>query len=86
MSCIRSFAVVIGTIAAAVSVSASAQDQDYMAGASRVDITPDGPIWLSGYENRNKPSEGVEQRLFAKALVISIKSSGWVASVWSHTN
>ena len=70
MSCVRSFAVVMGTIAAAVAVRASAEDQDYKAGVSRVDITPDGPIWLSGYGNRNKPSEGVEQRLFAKALAI----------------
>ncbi len=44
--------------------------QDYKVGVARVDITPDGPIWLTGYGNRNKPSEGVEQRLFAKALAI----------------
>jgi hypothetical protein len=40
------------------------------AGAARVDITPEGPIWMSGYASRNHPSTGVRQRLFARALAI----------------
>lgn len=44
--------------------------QDYQVGVSRADITPDGPIWMSGYGNRNKPSEGVDQQLSVKALAI----------------
>jgi hypothetical protein len=47
--------------------------QEYKAGVARADITPREPIWLSGYGNRNKPSQGVDQRLFAKALVIEDK-------------
>jgi hypothetical protein len=43
---------------------------DYRAGVGRIDITPDGPIWLSGYAVRNKPSEGVMHRLWAKALAL----------------
>src|SRR5688572_591538 len=43
---------------------------DYRAGIGRIDITPDGPIWLSGYAARKKPSEGVMHRLWAKALAI----------------
>ena len=31
---------------------------DYKAGVSRRIITPDKPIYLSGYANRNRPSEG----------------------------
>lgn len=42
----------------------------YRAGAARLDITPEGPIWLSGYASRNKPSNGVLQRLYAKALAV----------------
>ena len=42
----------------------------FRAGLARVNITPDGPIWLSGYASRNKPSEGVYQELFAKALAL----------------
>jgi hypothetical protein len=44
--------------------------QEYKVGVARVDITPSEPIWLSGYGSRNKPSEGVDARLFAKALAI----------------
>jgi neutral ceramidase len=51
-------------------LGATASAQDFKVGVARVDITPDGPIWLTGYGNRNKPSEGVEQHLFAKALVL----------------
>jgi neutral ceramidase len=40
------------------------------AGVARVDITPEEPIRLTGYGNRVAPSEGVEGRLWAKALAL----------------
>ena len=40
------------------------------AGAAKIDITPEGPIWMSGYAARNKPSEGVLTPLWAKALAL----------------
>ena len=40
------------------------------AGAARIDITPQGPIWMSGYAVRNKPSEGVRHPIFVRALAI----------------
>jgi hypothetical protein len=40
------------------------------AGVARVDITPEGPIWMSGYASRNHPSEGVRQHLYTRALAI----------------
>jgi neutral ceramidase len=40
------------------------------AGVARIDITPQGSIWLSGYGNRNHPSTGVISPLAAKALAI----------------
>ena len=40
------------------------------AGAAKVDITPRESVWLSGYSARNKPSEGVLDKLYAKALVL----------------
>lgn len=49
---------------------------DYKAGVGRVDITPDGPIWMSGYANRNKPSEGVLCPLSAKALALEDSKGG----------
>lgn len=37
-------------------------------GVAQIDITPAVPIRLTGYGNRSMPSEGVRQRLWAKAL------------------
>ena len=42
----------------------------YRAGVGRADITPEGPIRMAGYGNRNKPSEGVDAQLFARALAL----------------
>lgn len=42
----------------------------FRAGVGRVKITPEQPIWLSGYASRNHPSEGVLHDLWAKALAI----------------
>lgn len=45
-------------------------------GVADVDITPEGPIRLVGYGSRKTESEGVEQRLHAKALAISSNATG----------
>lgn len=37
------------------------------AGAAKVNVTPTEPIWLSGYANRTKPSQGVLQEIYVKA-------------------
>jgi len=52
-----------GTAAAAKPASA-----DFKAGVARLKITPEKPIWMSGYASRNRPSEGVTQDLWLKAL------------------
>lgn len=39
-------------------------------GVAKVDITPDYPIHLTGYGNRQTESEGVEQKIWARALAI----------------
>src|SRR4051812_34831984 len=57
-------------LAGLLSSLTAAAPTNYKAGVSAVDITPSGPIWLSGYASRNKPSEGVLQRLWAKALAL----------------
>jgi hypothetical protein len=53
-----------------LSVSALLAAAEFKAGAARVSITPEGPIWLSGYANRTHPSDGVLNDLWAKALAI----------------
>lgn len=40
---------------------------DWRAGAAKVNVTPREPIWLSGYANRTRPSEGVVQDIYVKA-------------------
>src|SRR4051794_40628773 len=46
------------------------------AGVAAVDITPDGPIRLSGFAVRTKESEGVRQHLWAKALALGDGGQG----------
>jgi hypothetical protein len=43
---------------------------DWKAGAARVDITPTEPIWMAGYGARTRPSEGVRQKIWVKALAL----------------
>ena len=51
------------------------------AGLARVDITPKGPIWMSGYAARTHASEGVLNRLWAKALAIESSPGGRIVIV-----
>src|SRR5579872_3815540 len=53
-----------------VAVGSSLAASDYKAGIGRIVITPEKPIYMSGYGNRNHPSEGVIHDLWAKALAI----------------
>ncbi|MFN3359801.1 MAG: hypothetical protein ACK418_27890, partial [Pseudomonas sp.] len=52
------------------------EGDDYFVGAARVDITPDYPIRLHGYLARKTESEGVIQKIFAKALAIGTDREG----------
>src|SRR5271169_1119512 len=56
--------------------AATASAATLRAGVGRVDITPSGPIWMSGYASRNHPSESVLQHLWARALAIDTGSGG----------
>lgn len=42
----------------------------YSVGAAAVDVTPSYPIRLNGFGNRRDESEGINQRIWAKALAI----------------
>ena len=54
----------------ALILACAVQAADYKAGVSRAVITPDKPIYLSGYASRKHPSDGVVHDLWAKALAI----------------
>ena len=43
---------------------------EWHAGVAAVSITPREPVWMSGYGSRKVPSQGVAQRLHAKALAL----------------
>lgn len=59
----------------------SAAPRGMRAGVGRVDITPDGPIWMTGYASRTHPSTGVLQHLWAKALAIEDAKGGRIVIV-----
>ena len=61
--------------------TASLNGTSLKAGVARVDITPSGPIWMSGYASRSHPSEGVLTPLWAKALAIESPSGGRIVIV-----
>ena len=42
-------------------------------GIAKINITPKSPAFMTGYANRDKPSEGVLHDLWAKAIVLSNK-------------
>jgi hypothetical protein len=51
--------------------SARADEATYQVGVAKIDITPDYPIRLHGFGHRRTESQGVGQRIWAKALAIS---------------
>jgi len=46
----------------------------WKAGVAKVVITPTRSVWMAGYAARTKPSEGVAQDLYAKALALEDSS------------
>ena len=58
------------------SLCLSAAEAPCQIGVARVDITPDYPVRLSGYGSRRTVSEGVAQRIWAKALAIGSDTEG----------
>ena len=57
------------SVAILPSVSAAAEPT-YRAGFARANITPDKPMWLAGYGNRTRPSEGKLHDIWIKALAL----------------
>jgi hypothetical protein len=63
--------VVLGVVEIASTGTASgAEPTVWKAGAAAVNITPQTSLRMAGYAGRKKPSEGVAQDLFAKALAL----------------
>ena len=66
--------VAVGTaewgLATQLSSYAQAASSPWKAGLAQVVITPQKSLWMAGYAGRTKPSQGVAQDLFAKALAL----------------
>ena len=54
----------------------AANPRDYKVGLAKVDITPDGPIRLSGFYIRQTESIGVREPIFARAMAIRAALDG----------
>ncbi|WDQ15713.1 neutral/alkaline non-lysosomal ceramidase N-terminal domain-containing protein [Rhodopirellula sp. P2] len=54
----------------AESESDLAPDSTWKAGAAKIAITPDEPMWMAGYASRTHPADGKLTELWAKALVL----------------
>jgi neutral ceramidase len=57
---------------------------EWQAGLAAVKITPEVPIRMAGYAQRNRPSEGVAADLYAKVLALS--DAGGERAVWITTD
>jgi hypothetical protein len=55
----------------------------WKAGVAKVSITPAGPIWMAGYAARTKPSEGVRQQIYVKALALQDETGKTIVLVTS---
>src|SRR5205823_3513150 len=58
---------------------------DLQIGVAKTDITPSTPIRLTGYAARKTESEGVEQKLYARALAIGTSKTDAVVLVTLDT-
>jgi len=53
-----------------------AAGKEQLAGVAKIDITPEYPVRLTGYASRKTESEGVAQRIWARALAIGSDRDG----------
>ncbi len=51
-------------------IGEAAAEEPWRAGFAKVEITPQEPVRMAGYGNRDHPSEGVETPLFARAAAL----------------
>ena len=69
-------AIVLLTVALMVTSKLWAAETVYQIGVAQIDITPGYPVRLSGFGFRRTESEGVTQKIWAKALAIGDPQEG----------
>lgn len=70
----RIFLVALGIASGLATTTPAGSQTGWKAGVAKIAITPREPIWLAGYAVRNRPSEGVLQDIYAKALALQDES------------
>jgi len=65
-----SLAVALCALVALERSGGTSEDAAWQAGAASVDITPEMPMWLSGYGSRDRPGDEVAAPIHAKALAL----------------
>ncbi|MGV3482798.1 MAG: neutral/alkaline non-lysosomal ceramidase N-terminal domain-containing protein [Planctomycetaceae bacterium] len=68
-------ALLLGALPFAAVGSAHAADSPWLAGFSKVDVTPGEPVRMAGYGNRNHPSEGIDTPLFVRCFALQANAS-----------
>lgn len=63
---------VVGLVAALLLISSSLSpaSDTFQAGSAKLVITPDAPMWMAGYGDRNRPADGKLTDLYARALFL----------------
>jgi neutral ceramidase len=69
-------AALVGLLVSVPAGRAQESKPTWKAGFARADITPDRPVWMSGYASRDKPSAGVTAKIFAKVVVLEDAEGG----------
>ncbi|MBI5692370.1 MAG: neutral/alkaline non-lysosomal ceramidase N-terminal domain-containing protein [Verrucomicrobia bacterium] len=63
-------ALLLGSLNALSGAAPAALPYPWKAGVAKATVTPTEPIWLAGFGSRTRPSEGVRQDLFVRAVAV----------------
>lgn len=67
--CLATLAILLAALTVCPEMTAAA-DQHWQAGVAKAVITPEKPMWMSGYSSRDHAAEGTLHDLWAKCLVL----------------
>ncbi len=68
--CLRRAFMLLAVLFLVAPAGANAEEPAFQFGFSKLDITPSQPLRLSGYGNRTKPSEGIDEKLHVRAMAV----------------
>jgi len=79
--CFRSTILVVLLAITVSARAAAAEPSTWRAGVAKICITPEKPMWMSGYSSRDHAAEGKLHDLWAKALVLEDPSGARAAMI-----